>query len=86
MKNEAVMMRPIVSVKTANVGYIVTGTGLVIGFAAWSPEDQTYIHYIRSINRNKRKIRFSDLRRNTRKFPLSSLTILFAGEMIFASI
>ena len=35
MKNEAVTMRPIASMKTDRVGYQASGTGLVIGFGAF---------------------------------------------------
>lgn len=35
MKNEAVTMRPIASMRTDRVGYQASGTGLVIGFGAF---------------------------------------------------
>lgn len=35
MKKEAVKTRPIASMKTDRVGYHETGTGLVMGFAAF---------------------------------------------------
>lgn len=41
MKKKAVMTRPIARVTTDRVGYIATGIGLVIGVAAFSPENNT---------------------------------------------